>query len=292
MPRPPKNPQEFDQVNYVIDAWSRPCQAPWYIYIETLKPALLEAFITLITFGWDDVARGYARPRDLRRRTGKGKGKRRGLVPRRFPELGDLTGRHLPGSAAVKGIKWADLAKTIWRIDGMVQLGLFALLIVDVADDFAFNWTSVLYETTWCRESAKGRFSWHRTSPTFIGGPVWQTIGIDIEDYDKPMPTWVVTFGVTGVNGATIGFGVDLGPTLVDPFPTSYQARLINIDTGEVLNIGEVTKATPDGKGIKVLSTNVGASVRFAVQIKHDSLHAVVRDAFVTGMENSILEAI
>lgn len=289
MPRPPKKPHDFDQVNYVIDAWSRPCEAPWYIYVETLKPALLEAFISLITFGWDDVLRGWARPAGLHRRTGKGKGKRRGRFPTRFPELGDLTGRHLPGSDAVKGINWSDGAKTIWRLDGALQLGLFGLLIVDIADDFAFNWTSVLYETQWCRESSKGRFSYRLAAPVVIGGIVWQTLGFTVEEYEKPFPNWVGTFGVTGINGATIAFAVDLGPTAFDPFPTSYQTRLVNKLTGEVLSLSTLTPADPDGKGLKVLSTDVGASITFECQVQHDSTHAVMKDGFVTGMENSIV---
>ena len=91
MPVPP-NPGMFDKVNYVIDAWSCPCEAPWYIYVETLKPALLTAFITLATFGWDDVARGYFRPRGLGRRTSKrgGRGKGGGGRSRGIPEFGDM----------------------------------------------------------------------------------------------------------------------------------------------------------------------------------------------------------
>ena len=58
----------FEKTNFVIDSWAQPCEAPWYIYIETLWPALLEAFITLMLFGWDDVARGYFRPKQKRRR--------------------------------------------------------------------------------------------------------------------------------------------------------------------------------------------------------------------------------
>jgi len=238
------------------------------------------------------VARGYARPRDLRRRTGKGKGKRRGLIPRRFPELGELTGRHLPGSAAVKGIKWADLAKTIWRIDGMVQIGLFAWLVIDVADDFAFNWTSVLYETQWCRESAKGRFSFRLSPPQVQLGLIWQTIGFREKDYLKPPPGWTINQGITGINGATIAFGIDMGPTKFDPLPTSYQARLIDPSTGQVLNLGDVSAAEPDGKGIKVLSTSLGPNQQFAAQVLVDSTHFVARDGFITGMEDSILEAI
>jgi len=95
MPRPPHPLDYFDKVNYVIDAWMSPCQAPWYVYVETLKPATLTAFITFLTFGWDDVFRGWARPKDVgKRRAKKRKGKWARWVPR-FPEVGEVIGRQI-----------------------------------------------------------------------------------------------------------------------------------------------------------------------------------------------------
>ena len=119
MPVPP-DPDYFDKVNFVTDAWTQACEAPWYIYVSTLKPALLAAFITLLTFGWDDVLRGYARPPDRhsRRRSGKrGKGKRRGV--RGIPEMGEAMGRHLPGSTAVKGIKRRSRRNSVGGTTGL-----------------------------------------------------------------------------------------------------------------------------------------------------------------------------
>ena len=167
MPRPPIDPDSFDKVNFVIDSWTTGCDAPWYIYIETMKPALLAAFITLITFGWDDVLRGYLRPRGLHpRRTGKRKGKWSRRVPR-FPELGDLIGSNIPGAEEVKGKRWSTPMKTLWRIDSAMQAIMFAWLVVEVAEDFAFEWTSLLYESYWCLPDPPGNYNlrWKRGGP-------------------------------------------------------------------------------------------------------------------------------
>ena len=132
MPKPPGDPDYFDKVNYVIDAWARPCEAPWYVYINTLKPAALEAFITLISFGWGDVARGFARPPGLgRRRTGKRKGKWRRAIPR-FPEIGNMIGNQIPGAKSMQGIKYGTVGRFLWRIDTTLQAGLFYWLVADV----------------------------------------------------------------------------------------------------------------------------------------------------------------
>lgn len=286
MPKPPKNPESFDKVNYVIDAWSRPCDAPWYIYVETLKPALLEAFLTLIAFGWDDVLRGYARPRGLTRRTGKSKGKRRGFSPRRFPEFGDMVGRHLPGSDAVKGIKWSNGLKTLWRIDGLLQAGLFWWLVADVTEDFAFNWTSVLYETRWCQASSKGRFSWRKGVVEPISPNVWNEIGFTDKDYEFPNPIWIITFGLTGPNGATIAFSLDLEPFFPASPPVSFESRLVDTDTGEVYSTTGTELVDPDGKGIGILSAGVPNGRRFRVEVFAAGNWGKARDGVIIGMED------
>ena len=286
MPKPPKNPDEFDKVNYVIDAWARPCEAPWYIYVETLKPALLEAFITLLTFGWDDVARGYARPRGLGRRTGKGKGKRRGFSPRRFPELGELTGRHLPGSDAVKGINWSDSLKTLWRIDTAIQGVLFWWLVADVTNDFAFNWTSALYETRWCQESSKGRFSFRKGVVETVLQDVWNEIGYTEKDYEFPFPNWVITWGNTGPAHSTITFSLDFVPFFPDAPPLSYQTRLVDKDTGKIFVQSTVEPPDPNGNGIAILKASVPSGRRFKVEAFVAGAPARAVAGNIVGMED------
>lgn len=285
MPKPPGDPGAFDKVNYVIDAWSRPCDAPWYIYVETLKPALLEAFITLITFGWDDVARGYLRPKGLgQRRTGKRKGKLGRRIPR-FPELGELIGENLPGSSAAKGSKWSDGLKTLWRIDSAVQGILFWWLVADVTLDFAFNWTSVLYETRWCQASNKGRFSWRKGVVELISPDVWNEIAFNDKDYEFPLPNWVVTFGNVGPNGAAVAFSLDLEPAFAADPPTSFTTRLVDRSTGDIYDVSGPNLTDPDGKGIAVLQATLPKDRQFKVQVFSEGAWGRAKDGAITGFE-------
>ncbi len=267
MPVPPGDLEYFDKVNYVVDAWTQACEAPWYIYVSTLKPALLAAFITLLTFGWDDVARGWARPPDRhsRRRSGK-KGGKGGRGLRRFPEFGELTGRQLPGSEAVKGINWPGPLRTLWRIDSIVQGVLFALLIAEVTADFGFTWTSLLYETRWCQDSARGRFSFQKGSREPVVADIWNEIAFTDEDYQFPLPTWLITFGVTGIKGATITFSIDWEPLVPGFPPSSYSSRLIDKDTGEVFSETGEQLADADGRAIQVVTADVPHGRRFGVE--------------------------
>ena len=288
MPTPP-DLDYFDKVNFVIESWTQACEAPWYIYVSTLKPALLAAFITLLTFGWDDALRGYARPRGLggRRRTGKRRGKGgRGL--RGFPEFGELLGRQLPGSTAVKGINWSDGLKTLWRIDSVVQGALFAWLVVDVTIDFAFDWTSLLYQTRWCQESARGRFSWQKGPPEIVGSDIWNEIAFTDQDYQFPFPNWIVTFGNTGIKGASITFSIDWKPLVPGFPPASYSSRLIDKDTGEVFSETGPTLADSDGNATHIVSASVGRSRRFGVEGFCADFGGLASDGAILGMEDML----
>jgi len=288
MPPPPGDPGFFDKVNYVIDAWSRPCEAPWYIYVECLKPAALNAFITFITFGWSDVARGFARPKGLnKRRSGKRKGKWNRRIPR-FPEIGNMLGSHLPGSDAARSANWSIGAKALWRIDGIAQHFLFWWLVADITNDFAFEFTSCLYETRWCEASAAGRFSFQKGVTEQALPDVWSEIGFNDKDYQFPFPSWIITFGNTGLKGATIAFALDYAPVFPADPPVSYETRLIDIANGAIYGKSGPTDADPDGKAVAIISGSVPPSRQFRVELKPNGGRAFVTDGAITGMEDLI----
>ena len=265
MPKPPVDPGYFDKVNYVIDAWTVACDAPWYIYVETMGPAALEAFITLLTFGWDDVARGFWRPRGLNpRRTGKRKGKWRRRIPR-FPELGEEIGKRLPGADKIKGRKWGAGGKWLWRVDTIAQRALFWWLVVDVTIDFAFNWTSLLYETEWCKQSSLGRFSYTSVGYDNIPNGQWKLVGYGTEDYEFPFPAWVVNRGATGSNPATITAALDFKKHPAFPPPLTWQMRIVASVGGKIYAENGPEDADSDGNLRMPLSGIVPANTAFEV---------------------------
>lgn len=284
MPRPPRDIGFFDKINWVIDSWAEPCDAPWYIYIETMKPAALEAFITLITFGWDDVLRGFLRPKGLnRRRTSKRKGKWSKHIPR-FPELGEEIGKKLPFSEKAKGIKWNDLGKTLWRIDGVLQQGLFWWLIVDVTNDFAFRWTSLLYETEWCRNAPNGRFSANTTGLKLTPGGVWLPAIFDDINYSEAPLGWIITEGHCGPKGCTVAWAIKSQRLASQGPATAFQSRLRNLDTQEVLGESGPAEVDPDGSATSIGKATMGKAIRFDLQIKHDTTFQWYKDGTIAGV--------
>lgn len=193
MPRPPEPISDYDKVNYVIEFWMIPCQAPWVVYAEALKPAALEALITLLTFGIDDVLRGFLRPFGIRSaRHGR---RKRKPWPKwvTIPELGELIGRLIPGANFIKGRKFSWAEKHLWIFDSRVQGVLFALLIVDVAIQFFFKWTTLVHESEQCQASQQGRFLAEGASAQYLALAGWQPVVVPIDIYEELDLTWNVS---------------------------------------------------------------------------------------------------
>ncbi len=285
MPTPPINPDSFDKVNYVIDAWATGCDAPWYIYIETMKPALMTAFITLITFGFDDVLRGFFRPKGLyKRRTGKRKGKWTKRIPR-FPEIGNTLGKQLPGSAEVRGTKWSVLGKTLWRMDGAMEAIRFFWLVAAVTEDFAFDWTSVLYESYWCLPDPEGNFSHQSGGLRAVTGGVWHVAIFSVEDYENAPPDWNHWLGMTGDNPATITAALQF--TEVSGYGAPEVRSIRIADYANVTTYAETQGTEQDDQGGYgcVASGNVPPNTIFRVFIQHDRPWADYGDGVVLGRE-------
>lgn len=283
MPKPPMDPDSFDKVNFVIDAWTQGCSAPWYIYVETMKPALLTAFITLITFGMDDVLRGYFRPRGLyKRRWAKRKGKFYRRVPR-FPELGNTLGKHLPGATAVRGITWTKVGKTLWRIDGAMEAIRFFWLVAAITEDFAFDWTSLLFESYWCQPNPPGRFSYTHSALGTSAGHTWKRRSYDTEDYEFGPPYWARSHGTAGPEGAVVTAVALFEKISSEPPPTETAIRVINMDTDQVLFQSGPDPAEPDGSSVGIAMGTVPPGVRFQVRTWHNTTYARVGKGVVIG---------
>lgn len=284
MPRPPVNPEGFDKVNYVIDSWVVACDAPWYIYIETLKPAALEAFIVLISFGWADVIRGAFRPKGLGRRTSKRKGKWRKRVPA-FPEIGNTIGKHLPFAEQIEDfVEWGHKGKFLWRLDNALQVGLFYWLVADVAEDFIFNWTSLLYETEWCKQSGNGRFSWHKSTDESKSAGSWHKQNYPVEDYQYPLPQWLFDAGATGSYACTVVATVTFTKLPAFPTPNDCKVKIWNPLTGWIWAESDPADVDPTGVLKIVLKGDVPAHSAFEVRTWHEPSWCLVGKGVVVAL--------
>lgn len=161
MANPPPN-SISGQINYVMRLWEDPCDAPWTVYIETALPAALELYISLATFGALDVVRAAAQPgrgrggahgRRGSRSRGRGKSRSGGLgrIAGALTSPGESLGAKIGSEAGIRGRSVSQGVSHMWAIDGVIQRGLWAWMVADLASDFAANWTSNLYNTKFCQ---------------------------------------------------------------------------------------------------------------------------------------------
>ena len=160
--------------------WNNPCDVPWVLYVETLEPAALEAFITLIDFGIADLARNIFRPAGLllKRRGLHGRGKRPKLtrrLQRKFKPLRKLQDR-----------KIGSKLRFLWIVDTKLQQVLWYFLIADVASEFLYRWTSGIYCTDKsdlisCPGAALGMTD----EQTLLGISGWDALSIVEKKYER-----------------------------------------------------------------------------------------------------------
>lgn len=153
----------YGTANTVIDYFESNCNPDWNIYVQTLFPPLGQVVLVLLTFGLDDVLRGYLRPAGGRGFGGLGRASRRRRRPTKaqralgkleggIPEIGEELGKHLPGAEVIKARPIGTAEELLWKVDGLAQRGLWYWMIADILDDFTVNWTTALYRSEDCRD--------------------------------------------------------------------------------------------------------------------------------------------
>lgn len=201
----------YNAGNTVIDYLESDCHPDWHVYAETLFPALGQATLVLLSFGLDDVLRGYLRPGGGRGFGGLGRASRRGrrstkatrakgLLKKGIPEVGELLGKHLPGAQLIAARRTSAAERFLWRVDGLAQRGLWYWMIADILDDFTVNWTTGLYQSVDCRGIEVGGMERHAQNTSSPG------IGFRALPLTEDVDEWGVVNSTTTTVSAPPGY--------------------------------------------------------------------------------------
>ena len=238
-------PAEFAYtLNTVIRLVSFDCNGTWVVFVDTLKPAAGEMAIALLSFGWDDVARGFLRPSGIRARHRLGRRGRKGGHRRarrgikifdKIPEIGEWIGKHLPGATIVRGRNVGGFQRWLWTIDGVLQRGVFYWMMVDVISDFGYAWLLGIMRHEACWTVGEG---WAQGGPGWISFSAGQDVMIG---YPRPVSSGgddpPLSFPVEVPPGRRYYFFCELGGCFVlAGSANTIRLEVRNVDTGEVID--------------------------------------------------------
>lgn len=271
----PQPPGILSRVNYVTKKWEDPCNAPWQVYIETAAPAALELFISLASFGLDDVVREAFRPgsqrtagHGLRRNRSTGRGRTRsGGLGRSLGGLlnpGELLGDSIGRSLGFKPRQVSNGVAFLWKIDGVLQRGLFWWMVADLASEFAFNWTSQLYKTEFCQQAGAPVLDVDG-SAGILGIQGWNSSVLENVNKATNGASWNESAGSLGPEaGGTVTAIADMTNTGAETW--TLQARLKASD--RVLAISAPTSASPGSSATAAVTASLTAGQAFTPELK------------------------
>lgn len=246
--------RKVDQVQSIVKFFEDPCQAPWSVYLELALAPAGHVALELLSFGLDDVIRGYFRPRGIYRRG------RTGILARKFgkyagiPELGEMLGSHLPGAETVKGRVVSHGVKVMWIVDGVLQRILFWWMVADLLTDFLYEWTSAINKTEYCQSRCRGGVTCE-VLPNTLVPDFWSTIGPNLRKCEK---SWGDLEMHEGYNPVFATGGWTAASLTIVPFIGTCGGALVRVvdGAGHVYDQTQ-TRLNPDGTHTAICSTQV-----------------------------------
>jgi len=149
-------PNTINRVNAIIDFWSDPCEAPWDVFLQTALPAAGEAAMAVIDFDLGQFNRAFFSPGNRRSRRHGRPGKKSGGLADCLLNPSECLGKRLRTLAGNRPRRAGKGEKFLWAIDDVLQRGLFWWMVLDVGEEFLFNWQSAMMRTEFCQAKNDG----------------------------------------------------------------------------------------------------------------------------------------
>lgn len=239
----PQPPGIIDKVNFVIKEWSYGCDGPWWLYVETALPALLEAFVSFEEFDPANIVRSFARPKGLRSLRHGRRGKRGGKRGGGIPDYNDMIGDYFREESGLGERHVSSGVQHLWRFLGLAERALFYWMVADLAADFAFRWTSLIHREFNCGTPGPKPGAWTVNDTGAIPIVGWQGPGVGTVDYTTDY-----------AGGIFVGPGGNF--SCIDPMHVIFACHALNTNLGP--NLLEIGLST--GPHFPNIGPNAGAS--------------------------------
>lgn len=173
-----KPPGWLDKVNYVIDSFVDPCQAPFLLKVRLALPAAGEMIMQLLEFDQLDVVRAMFRPKPVpggrtyrhSRRGRKGGPSGPGLL-----SPGENIGHRLRGSTFLPTASDSRKLDFLWQIDNIGQRAFFWWMVADVGVDGFYRWATLIEQSPVCADLPGGTQRYRTQEQGLLGLLDWHT---------------------------------------------------------------------------------------------------------------------
>jgi hypothetical protein len=250
--------KRIERIGAISRFLAEQCNAPWTAIGDVLPGAAKDPVISLVTFGLDDVLRGYFRPKGLK---GPRKFRRRQRWYNRptIPEIGEEIGKRLPYVEEVKGRSFGTAEKFLWIADGAMQRALYYVMIFDVVLDTWYNSVIALQKMGYCStptppKASRGPWNFRLLFP---GGP-WVV---------DPPPPQGYSYAGTRRKCRLFASATFTNPNSM-PVTFSWQHQWLN-DPGDVVTIVKTITVPALGVGTSIIDL-----VHDATSIGHPSMNS------------------
>jgi hypothetical protein len=176
--------RRISKVATISQFMSEQCETPWSSIVNVLPKAAYRPVVGLLSFGLDDVARGFFRPRGLKPAR-KFRTRQRWYARPTIPELGEEIGKRLYGANEIKGRAFGSVEKFAWLADGVIQRALYYAMVFDAVLDTWYNSVLALRKQGYCStpnppKAAWGPRGWFMITP--LDG--WALDGLPLPGYN------------------------------------------------------------------------------------------------------------
>lgn len=152
------------KINYIINFFMDMCDAPYSVYVETLWPALLEAFWTYYKPDLVQIFTGYVRPLGMYKniRGGShGGGKRKKRPTRTWNKYWNKFSSFDPNNEIAKWLPIDPTDRyrtpgrgviTLWQLFDVQQRVAYWCMIYEITEEFFYNWSNGVAASYYCQQ--------------------------------------------------------------------------------------------------------------------------------------------
>lgn len=214
--KPHGQPNWFDKINYIVQFLIDPCDAPVTMYIQTLKPALLDF---LVDYYQPDVSNimtnlfrwSYRIPRLRSRRKGRpgykpGKPGKGSFVRKIASfDIDEFISQKIQLFRRTPARKVSMAFGSLIILEGIIERVNFWLFVFELALQFFYKWSSLLKNSRYCQ--AQGDDILLAKGPDQVLTGIFGYVGLSMPTIEKirGRVTWDVSSGTfNGQNGVCV----------------------------------------------------------------------------------------